>query len=300
MRSRKKNRQTATSGAGPREQSDEGVSERAQQADAFAEPDVTAGVGAPEIDPVVEAAVERVDDVGAPGASDASDASAVSTAEVAAVDEVAEVDAEPIAEVPTGPTQADIEAALDPKDLLVYLRQRVLDLPSDVGARTRLGELHERRLEPLLALEQFQAAAAVDPDNAQATLRFAQALTNLNRFAEAERELRRVLKLEPDNGPLHLQLGTISFRRGLYSQAEIELKRALELLPDAASAYFHRGESLNQLSRIDEALEMLERGIALDPNYSRAYYIMGILYDRKSRPQEAGAMYKKARELTRT
>ena len=196
--------------------------------------------------------------------------------------------------------EPDASLSMDPKELLTHLRQRVLDNPNDVQSRVRLGQLHDKRSEPLLALEQYQAAVTAEPDNPLVVLQFAQALTNLNRFAEAERELRRVLKLEPDHGMLHLQLGTISFRRGLYSQAEIELKRAIELLPDAAYAYFHRGESLNQLSRIDEALDMLERGVALDPTYSRAYYIMGILYDRKSRPQEAGAMYKRAREVAGT
>jgi tetratricopeptide (TPR) repeat protein len=205
----------------------------------------------------------------------------------------------PEAQVSEG-AEAEIESDLGPKELFALLRQRVLDNPNDVKARLRLGVLHDKRAEPLLALEQYQAAVAADPDNAVVVLQYAQALTNLNRFADAERELRRVLRLEPDNGSLHLQLGTISFRRGLYSQAEVELKRAIELLPDAAYAYFHRGESLNQLSRIDEALDMLERGVALDPTYSRAYYIMGILYDRKSRPQEAGAMYKKAREVAGT
>jgi tetratricopeptide (TPR) repeat protein len=203
-------------------------------------------------------------------------------------------------EGPEAQIAGEAEEPQDPRELLIVLRQRVLDNPSDTAARVRLGALHDARAEPLLALEQYQAAVAAEPDNAAVVLTYAQALTNLNRFADAERELRRMLKTEPENGSLHLQLGTISFRRGLYSQAEIELKRAIELLPDAAYAYFHRGESLNQLSRIDEALDMLERGVALDPTYSRAYYIMGILYDRKSRPQEAGAMYKRAREVAGT
>lgn len=274
MRSKKKPRQTAESAAGVRTHGENsGASADARvQADAFT-PDVDAST--------------------ASSAVESFDASVDGPEAQLAVDEAP-------AREPEREPEVDPELGLDAKALFAFLRQRVLDSPNDVKARIRLGHLHDKRSEPLLALEQYLAAVTAEPDNAAVVLQFAQALTTLNRFAEAERELRRVLRAEPDNGPLHLQLGTISFRRGLYSQAEIELKRALELLPDVASAYFHRGESLNQLSRIDEALDMLERGIALDATYSRAYYIMGILYDRKSRPQEAGAMYKKAREVSGT
>jgi tetratricopeptide (TPR) repeat protein len=278
MRSRKKSRQKAESAAGIRSQNDESTTEPAAQSDAFGAP-VDASSAASQ-----DALATQREDV------------VFADVEGAVLDMAEERAAAPAGPVP----EPEVLTPLAPKEMLAHLRQRVLDNPNDVQARLRLGELHDRRNEPLLALEQYQAACNEEPDNALVVLQYAQALTALNRFAEAERELRRVLKLEPDHGGLHLQLGTISFRRGLYSQAEIELKRALELLPDAASAYFHRGESLNQLSRIDEALDMLERGVALDPTYSRAYYIMGILYDRKSRPQEAGAMYKKAREVSGT
>ena len=179
----------------------------------------------------------------------------------------------------------------------LQLRQRVLEEPSDVAARIELGQRHDARGEALLALEQYEAAAAAAPEDSNAALHYAQALTALNRFDIAEREVRRALRSDADNGALHMQLGIISYRRGLYTQAELELKRAIELAPNQAAAYFHRGESLNQLSRIDEALDMLERGIVLDPNHARAYYMMGILYDRKSRPQEAAAMYRRAREV---
>jgi tetratricopeptide (TPR) repeat protein len=285
MRSRKNSRQTAAT-AGVRaqnEQSATSAEEAPVQADAFT-PDAAVSVA-----PTQAASPDGADVASFDTSVEGPDAQLATPA--ADAEATAEAEAEPA---------VDPELGLDAKQLLSYLRQRVLDNASDVAARIRLGQLHDKRSEPLLALEQYQAAVNAEPDNAAVVLQFAQALTALNRFAEAERELRRVLRAEPDNGQLHLQLGTISFRRGLYSQAELELKRAIELLPDAAYAYFHRGESLNQLSRIDEALDMLERGVALDPTYSRAYYIMGILYDRKSRPQEAGAMYKKAREVSGT
>lgn len=178
-----------------------------------------------------------------------------------------------------------------------HWRDVVLREPENVDARRRLARVFEQRGESLLAVEQFEAARAVRPDDVDLIVDLANVLIGLRRFDAAERELRRALRLESENAQVHLGLGVISFRRGLYAQAEQELRRALELDAGSASAYFYRGEALNQLSRVDEAIDMLLRATQLDPTNQRAYYVMGILYDKKRRPQEAAAMYRKAREV---
>jgi Flp pilus assembly protein TadD len=178
-----------------------------------------------------------------------------------------------------------------------HWRDVVLRDPSNVAVRQRLARIYEVRGEPLLAMEQLEAARGVQPENVSLVVDLANAQIALRRFDAAERELRRALKFQPDSARVHLGLGVISFRRGLYAQAEQELRRSLELDAESASAYFYRGEALNQLSRVDEAIDMLLRATQLEPDNARAYYVMGILYDKKGRPQEAAAMYRKAREV---
>jgi len=185
----------------------------------------------------------------------------------------------------------------DPVSRLAELRRRVLADGSDVETRRRLGQLLTARGELPLALEQYEAAREVKPEDPNLVLELAETLIALRRFDPAERELRRLLKFQPTNGAAYLQLGISNFRRGLYAQAELDLHRATELLPTVASAFFYRGEALNQLSRLDEAMAMLERTVELDPGNSRAYYLMGILYDKKNLPQEAAALYRRGREV---
>jgi Flp pilus assembly protein TadD len=181
--------------------------------------------------------------------------------------------------------------------VVAHWRELVLREPGNVPARRRLARALEARGEPVLAVEQLEAARAIADDDVHLIIELAQAQTALRRFDAAERELRRALKLYPEQAGLYQALGVISLRRGLYVQAEQELKRSLELDPESGAAHFYRAESLNQLSRVDEALEMLERAAQLQPDHGRAYYLMGILYDKKGRPQEAAAMYRKAREV---
>ena len=195
---------------------------------------------------------------------------------------------EAMAEPPDGST---------PEAELEHWRELVLREPTNIAARRRLARALDARGDVLMAAEQLEAARTALPEDVDLIVELAQALTTVQRFDAAERELKRALKLQPDRANVHLGLGVISFRRGLYAQAEAELKRALELDPDSGNAYFYRGEALNQLSRVDEALEMLARATQLQPTNGRAYYVMGILYDKKVRPQEAAAMYRKAREV---
>jgi tetratricopeptide (TPR) repeat protein len=187
-----------------------------------------------------------------------------------------------------------LEAAMD------LFREVLLADPGSVPARLRLGSLYEKLGEPSLALEHFEAARAIAPDDADVIAHHTAALAGSGRVDQAERELKRALKLHPDRSDLHEMLGMQYYKRGLYGQAEVALRRALELNGTLAAAYHHRGEALNQLGRVDEALEMLQRAVQLEPRNSRAYYTMGILYDKKHLRREAEAMYRRAREAGRS
>jgi tetratricopeptide (TPR) repeat protein len=162
-------------------------------------------------------------------------------------------------------------------------------------ARNELGGLFERLSLYLRALEQYEAANALAPDNIEILLKLGNALISLGRYEQAEREFRRAQKLDPSRADVFVHAGILQFKRGLYLQADLELKKALELRPDDPLAHFYRGECLNQLSRVDEALDALQRSVQLQPTNARAYYLMGIQYDKKRLPELAMAMYKKAR-----
>lgn len=221
-------------------------------------------------------------------------------AEVVAAVEPAEAVESPGTDVSTPlpePAPPEVPLPEDPAELLAHWRQRVLQNGSDVASRRELARLYAARGEQEQALEQYEAAKVLAPEDADLIVESAEMQIGLRRFELAERELRRLLKLQPDQGSAHLALGTASFRRGLYGQAEQELRRAVELLPGNPIAPFYRGEALNQLERVDEALDMLERTVSMDPSNSRAYYVMGILYDKKGRPQDAATYFKKAREV---
>ena len=184
-------------------------------------------------------------------------------------------------------------------EAIALYREVVSDHPQSLKARNNLGVLYDEMGQHEMALEQFEAARTIDPDNVEVLGNLGAALLGLSRFDEAERELRRGLKLDPENVEVHAHLGILHFRRGLYLQAENELRWVCERDHDHVTAHVYRGEALNRLGRVDQALEVLERVARLQPGNAKTYYTMGILFDKKRMPQEAAQMYRKARELSR-
>lgn len=176
-------------------------------------------------------------------------------------------------------------------------REIVSDHPGSLKAHNNLGVLYDELGQHELALEQFQAAHHLGPENVEVIANLGAALGTLGRFEDAERELRRGQKLEPDSPDIRANLGILFFRRGLYAQAEAELRWVCEHDHDHGPAHFYRGEALNRLGRVEPAIEALERAVRLQPDNAKAFYTLGILFDRKHMPEEAGRMYRRYREL---
>jgi tetratricopeptide (TPR) repeat protein len=182
-------------------------------------------------------------------------------------------------------------------DAIQLYGEVVADNPQSLKARNNLGVLYDELGQHERALEQFEAARAIDGDNVEVLSNIGSALLGLGRFPDAERELRRAMKLDPQNVEVRAHLGVLHFRRGLYAQAEEELRWVCEHDGEHGPAHFYRGESLNRLGRVDLAMEVLERAARLQPTNARIFQLMGILYDKKHMPYEASQMYKKVREL---
>lgn len=245
-------------------------------------------------------ATERAS-VGAPvGDADESAAAMEPVADLTAPSEPESADhgARPTSSGDARLTEVDrLEAAGQLHAAVDALRALLLDDPSQASLRFRLGRLYDRLGDHLLALEQLEAARARREDDVDVLVSLGGTLVALGRYDQAEREVRRALRLDPERSDVHANLGILHFKRGLYSQAELELRRATELDPGSAVALFYRGEALNQLGKVDEALEMLQRAVALDRHNAKAFYTMGILYDKKNLRRQAEAMYRKAREV---
>ncbi len=115
----------------------------------------------------------------------------------------------------------------------------------------RMGELDE-------AIGQYEAAVKRWPDSALALNALGYTLADrTDEHREAEKLIRKAMKLEPENPAIIDSLGWVLYKLGRHEEALVELERAYEMFDDPEVAA-HIVEVLAALEREDEALALLK------------------------------------------
>ena len=264
----------------------------ARQIELLSEVEAAAPPGALEPPPVEAEAPAVEPDVGAPhdGASSVS-ASAPTLGPAQAVSDAGWPPAERLARA-----KELVEAGRVQQAIALFLEVLARN-PSSLKAHNNLGVLFDELKQHDSALEHFEEAERVGPENVEVLTNYGSTLAAVGRYQQAEAMLRRAQRLSPDDVRVRLAVGILSFRRGTYAQAEAELRWVCERdLGNGAGSYY-RGEALNRLGRFEEGAADMERAATLMPNDPRPFYTLGHLFDRRSLHAEAAEMYRRAREL---
>ena len=120
------------------------------------------------------------------------------------------------------------------------------------------------------AVNAYQTAVALSPQDAEAFTNLGATLKELGRLDEAEASYMQAIVLKPDLAEAHCNLGNTLKELGRLDEAEASYKQAIELKPDFALAYYNLGATLKELGRLDEAEASYTQAIALKPNFSEA------------------------------
>lgn len=106
---------------------------------------------------------------------------------------------------------------------------------------------------------------AIDPENVDALNALGYTLADrTDRYDEAHGLIAQALKLQPDNPAIIDSMGWVLYRQGKLDEALPFLRRAFELQRDAEVAA-HLGEALWASGRHDEARSVLRLGAEIDP-----------------------------------
>ncbi len=100
---------------------------------------------------------------------------------------------------------------------------------------------------------------ALEPRDLAARTRRGDALLELGRFDDAERDYARILELDPNHSAARFGLGRLDYERGEFERAAKHFETALAGQPDGSAIHHHIGLALRRLGRRDEAALHLER-----------------------------------------
>lgn len=172
--------------------------------------------------------------------------------------------------------------------------------PGHVRARVRLAFALDRQGNTAAAKAELDGALASHGDNVTLLIGRATLASGGLRYADAEADLRRALRVTDSNPEVYLQLGILHCRRARWREAIEPLRRATELDPMLVAAHYHLGEAYNHVDQLEAARRSFERAADLDPMNWRAYQGLGVVYDRLLRPVEAADAYRRSREAQRS
>jgi len=180
------------------------------------------------------------------------------------------------------------EAAATPALRLVQeLSVTVKERPNDAALRIRLGEALGAAGRYKEAIEQFENALRLEPDNAGAYLDLGLVAMLSEDYGAARRYLLRVVELTGDalysglddrRELAFYNLGLLSLEDKEYEDAIGYFKAALRIRRDASDTYYHLALAFQALDEPDAAHQQLEIALSFDPNYAQAHFLMGELY----------------------
>jgi len=115
-----------------------------------------------------------------------------------------------------------------------------------------LGSLYARLRRNDDAIKAYQQALALGA-GPRTCVDYAELLIRLERFKEAEKQLRVLVERYPHDARVNRGMGKLYREQNQYSRAETYLERAVKINPDDAEAHFALGETFRHLGRLDAA-----------------------------------------------
>jgi tetratricopeptide (TPR) repeat protein len=125
------------------------------------------------------------------------------------------------------------------------------------------------------AIQYFDKALAIEPNNDDALYDKGAALNQLGNYTQAIPYLDKALAIEPNYTGALEDKGAALNQLGNYTQAIPYLDKALAIEPNDKIALAHKGAALIGLSNYKQAIPYLDKALAIDPKDKFALYNKG-------------------------
>ncbi|MGD2250804.1 MAG: tetratricopeptide repeat protein [Candidatus Methanofastidiosia archaeon] len=158
------------------------------------------------------------------------------------------------------------------------------------------------------ALQVFDGALKINPENAEAWYNKGVALGNLGKYEEEITCYDEALRINPQDAKAWYNKGVALGNLGKYEETIICYDEALRINPQYAKAWYNKGVALGNLGKYEEEITCYDEALRINPQYAKAWLNKGVAlgnlgkyeeeitcYDEilKINPQYAKAWYNK-------
>lgn len=113
------------------------------------------------------------------------------------------------------------------------------------------------------------------PDNTEYRQALGEIYLDDERFMDAERELRNVIRIRPKPKKAYLMLADALAKQENYDVAQQALLRAAAIDPSDPEALFRAGQLFIEVKNPEQARAQLQRVLRVNPKYPRVHYFLG-------------------------
>lgn len=130
--------------------------------------------------------------------------------------------------------------------------------------------------DPQSALQDAQAAIALNPDNETTYLTLARAYLALNQIEKAQDALSKAIDLNPDDSSAYVLLGELQLARGNFQASIAQQNHALALAPNNPDAYIARAMAEMQGNNLKAAWADVNEAASLGSVDPRIHLVRGL------------------------
>jgi len=170
--------------------------------------------------------------------------------------------------------------------------------PDLVEARIARGKVRARLGKLDKAIEDFERAAALRPENAEIWLNLGIICGLARDLVKAEQHCRRSVALQSaPSAAAHFNLANALQGQGKLPEAQAEYETALKIEPGMVSGWSMLAQTQLGLGKPDEAERAASRALTLDPRMGEAHYTLGLALDQLGDSQRALDHFRQAAQL---
>lgn len=172
--------------------------------------------------------------------------------------------------------------------------QRMREVRQEYSGFIVQGNRHMAEGKAREALESYENAITLQPDEVLAWKGRSIVLGQLGRWEEALHSDNRAIALQPDDVTAWGYRAADLWQLERWAEVLESFDHVLALQPDNASAWRYRGVALGQLERPAEALDSLDHAVSLQPDDASAWNNRGVALGQLGRWAEALDSYDRA------
>lgn len=147
------------------------------------------------------------------------------------------------------------------------------------------------------AIEKFNRAIELDPENDKAYCNRGIAYREIGEFDKGIKDIETAIKINPDVPEYYSNLGFAYLNKQEYQKVISQCNKAIELDENCYLAYFNRASAETNIGKNDKALEDVKKGLSISPNDPFGIMVRGIANLNKGKTELALKDFNKLQEM---